>query len=220
MPLLWEERGIGSLCVMRQPPRPFSDKEQALLKTFADQAVIAIQNARLFKETQEALERQTATAEVLRVISESPTDVQPVMEAVARRAGLLCRAEGSRVWRLVDGTAARGDQLWSGVRGHGKPGGPAVIEDFGCGASRARAPVHSHRRRRRGHRFGVSGHSRDPAALRLSHGIECATAARGGGVGRGSSSLRSGRSPPREVALVQSFVDQAVIAIENVRLFQ
>ena len=102
-PMLWEGRAIGVIAVCRVAPGPFSDKEIALLKTFADQAVIAIQNVRLFNETKEALERQTATAEVLRVISESPTDVQPVMEAVARRAGMLCRADGSRVWRVVDG---------------------------------------------------------------------------------------------------------------------
>jgi GAF domain-containing protein/CheY-like chemotaxis protein len=102
-PMLWEERGIGTICVLRQPPRPFSEKELALLKTFADQAVIAIQNARLFNETKEALERQTATAEVLRVISESPTDVQPVLDAVAERAGILCRADGSRIWLVADG---------------------------------------------------------------------------------------------------------------------
>ena len=102
-PMLWEDRAVGSIVALRQPPKPFTDKELALLKTFADQAVIAIQNARLFNETKEALERQTATAEVLRVISESPTDVQPVLEAVARRAGMLCRADGSRVWRVVDG---------------------------------------------------------------------------------------------------------------------
>ncbi len=102
-PMLWEDRGVGSICACASRPRPFTDKELALLKTFADQAVIAIQNSRLFNETKEALERQTATSEVLRVISESPTDVQPVLDAVAQRAGLLCRADGSRVWLLVDG---------------------------------------------------------------------------------------------------------------------
>ena len=65
-PMLWEGKGIGTIHVVRIPPRPFTDKEQALLATFGDQAVIAIQNVRLFNETKEALERQTATAEVLR----------------------------------------------------------------------------------------------------------------------------------------------------------
>ena len=85
-------------CIVAPEGARFSEKEIALVKTFADQAVIAIENVRLFNETKEALERQTATAEVLRVISESPTDVQPVLDAVAKRAGLLCRADGSRVW--------------------------------------------------------------------------------------------------------------------------
>ncbi len=80
VPMVWEDRGIGSIMVVRQPPSPFTDKDEALLRTFADQAVIAIQNARLFNETKEALEQQTATAEVLRVISESIADVQPVFE--------------------------------------------------------------------------------------------------------------------------------------------
>ena len=60
-PMLWEDSGLGSILVVRWPPRPFSNREQALLQTFADQAAIAIQNARLFRETQEALKQQTAT---------------------------------------------------------------------------------------------------------------------------------------------------------------
>ena len=81
-PMQWEGKGIGALYIIRQPVNAFSDKEVALLETFADQAVIAIQNARLFNDTQEALQQQTASAEVLKVISESPSDVQPVFNAI------------------------------------------------------------------------------------------------------------------------------------------
>ncbi len=94
-PLLWNERGIGALSVLRVPKRPFTDKELGLLASFADQAVIAIQNARLFNQTQEALERQTATAEILKVIAGSPSDVQPVFNTIAASAR-----------RLLDGGAA------------------------------------------------------------------------------------------------------------------
>ncbi len=103
VPLLREAQAIGCITILRATAGRFDDQEVALAQTFADQAVIAIQNARLFNETKEALERQTATAEVLRVISESPTDVQPVLDAVAERAGVLCHADGSRVWLVVDG---------------------------------------------------------------------------------------------------------------------
>ena len=97
-PMWWEGRGIGTIDIACRPPRPFSEAELALLKTFADQAVIAIQNARLFNETKEALERQTATAEVLKVISESPTDVQPVFDIIAERAAQADRRRvGDRV---------------------------------------------------------------------------------------------------------------------------
>ena len=73
---------LGTIHITRIPPRPFSEKEHGLLKTFADQAVIAIQNSRLFHETRESLERQTATAKILNVIASSPSDVQPVLDAI------------------------------------------------------------------------------------------------------------------------------------------
>ena len=81
-PMTWEGQAVGFLYAIRKPATGFSNKEIALLETFADQAVIAIQNARLFNETKEALEQQTATSEVLQVISSSVSDTQPVFERI------------------------------------------------------------------------------------------------------------------------------------------
>ena len=100
VPMVWKGQTIGTLYVTRQPPTGFSDKEVALLRTFADQAVIAIQNSRLFNETKEALERQTATAEVLRVISGSVTETQPVFDVIAERAVRLMGANLGFVFRF------------------------------------------------------------------------------------------------------------------------
>src|SRR5262249_11290518 len=98
VPLLREDRALGSILVRRTEIRPFEDKHIALLKTFADQAAIAIENVRLFNETREALERQTATSEVLSVISRSKFDIQPWLETIVETAGRLCHADDATIF--------------------------------------------------------------------------------------------------------------------------
>ena len=103
-PLRREGSAIGVLIVYRDRLLPFTDEELVLQQSFADQAVIAIENARLFNETREALERQTATADILKVIASSPSDVQPVFEAIAESANRLLGGFSSAVFRFLDGT--------------------------------------------------------------------------------------------------------------------
>jgi GAF domain-containing protein len=133
VPLLRDGKPVGALSVAKSEPTPFSDRQIQLLKTFADQAVIAIENVRLFDEVQartqelsESLEQQTATSEVLKVISESPGELQPVFETMLENAVRICGAKFGNLW------LCEGDNFRIGAT-HGAP--PAYVE------ARRREPV-------------------------------------------------------------------------------
>ena len=106
VPMLQERRSVGvdHASGGREAEPHSRDRQVELIETFADQAVIAIENVRLFNETKEALERQTATAEILKVIAASPDDVQPVFDAIAASSKRLFGGHSTSVWRFRDDT--------------------------------------------------------------------------------------------------------------------
>jgi len=221
-PMLWKNRGIGTIHVVRQPPRPFAEKEYTLLASFADQAVIAIQNARLFNETKDALERQTATADILKVIAASPADVQPVLDAIVSRAQQLIGGYSATIWRRA------GEQLFLAAY--------TTTNQAGIDALKARSPMPVNdwdffpRELGAGHTIVIENtetHEQLPAVWRevaRQRGFRAMLSVpmvRDGQFGGAISVTRvePGSFPPEQAELLRTFADQAVIAIENVRLF-
>jgi GAF domain-containing protein len=219
VPMLRNGEPIGSIAVARLEAQPFTDEQIALLQTFANQAVIAIDNARLFTETKEALEQQTATAEILRIISSSPTNVQPTFEAIAESATRLCGAVNGLVFRFdgelihVAATHNIGDVELDAILsvfpirpGRGSVSGRAIesrrivhVEDLAQDPGYEQARV-------------VQAGFRTALSVPMLHG----------GVPIGAINvMRMAVAPfsPSQISLLQTFADQAVIAIENVRLF-
>ena len=219
-PMLWEGRGIGSVFITQSPPREFAPQQLQLLRTFADQAVIAIQNARLFNETQEALEQQTATAEILQVMSRSVADAQPVFDAIVAGCqrlfvGLsvnLLLPDGGLLHRVAFAT-------------DGPVGGPQGAREFpldlrsASGASVLQARVIAV-----SDADAVSGEFPLTPALARSigwrSGLMVPLVRDGNGVGC-IAILRAaaGRFSDKDITLAQTFADQAVIAIRNAQLF-
>ncbi len=221
-PLTWEGSGIGTIDVMRKPPRPYSQKELALLATFAEQAVIAIQNARLFNETKDALARQTATSEVLRVISGSVTDTQPVFDVIAERASRLTGANSGWVFTF-DGEWIHGASSF-GL----SPQALALALTFF--PMRPSGASYTARAIRDGMVVNVadalaetdSEYATKPVARAAGYrSVLSVPMLRGRQVIGAISVNRAdvGRFADKEVELLRTFADQAVIAIENVRLF-
>ena len=217
VPMLKEGELVGALTFHRREVRPFSDGQIALLQTFADQAVIAIENVRLFSETKEALEQQTATSEILRVISGSPTDVQPVFDAVAANAARLCGVDDVTIHRVEDG----------GLRRVAHVGSVPVLADSRLSLLPGGVNERVLSERRTVHvpdTHAPSFVGQFPGSQHAAMGIRSllATPLVRDGVVIGLIQLR--RSEPRpftdkQIALLETFADQAVIAIENARLF-
>jgi GAF domain-containing protein len=220
MPMIRGSEAIGALSVVRLAPGPLSDKQLAVLRTFAAQAVIAIENTRLLSELRESLQQQTATADVLKVISRSTFDLQTVLQTLVESAAKLCDAEKATITRLKDGVLFRGefygfsDEFMDYVRN------VPVVPDRGSATARALLE-------------GVVVHipdvEEDPdytfnEAQRLGDfrtiiGVPMLREGKAIGV---IVMTRSEVRPftDKQIELATTFADQAAIAIENVRLFE
>src|SRR5215510_3371839 len=236
VPMLRDGEAVGAINVTRREPGSFADTEVALLKTFADQAVIAIENVRLFTELQdknraltaahaqvtESLEQQTATSEILRVISAVHTDAQPVFDTIVRSAVRLCKAATAAVF-LTDGRmlyepANYGDspeRLAAARARYPRPldmdtaGGIAVLRRSVVQVPDTENPSAIEWIRQSGRLVGFRSVVTVPM-LREGEAIGAILVTR----------RQPGPFSDTEVELLKTFTDQAVIAIENVRLFK
>jgi len=220
VPMRKEKELVGAFIIYRTEVRPFTDKQIDLVKGFANQAVIAIENVRLLNELRESLQQQTATADVLKVISRSPTDIQPVLDAVAKSAAALCEAGAVAVFRR-DGNQLR-------LVANHRPLGHVIVGEFSIPLIRGTANGRSVLEGRTIHIADIQSEVREypegsETGRKLGHRTILAVPLVREGIVIGSIGLRRASAQlftDAQVALVETFADQAVIAIENTRLFQ
>jgi GAF domain-containing protein len=221
IPLRQRRELVGTLTARRMEVRPFTPAQIKLLETFADQAVIAIENVRLFQELKESLEQQTATSEILGVIASSPTDIQPVLAAVAENAARVCDSVDAQIWR-IEGDMARKVANYGVVSpvlavGETRPirrgslSGRAILDQ---------QPVHVHDMlAEREEDYADVWHSLKTLGIRTGLAVPLLRE----GTPIGAITIRRNEVRPftdKQIKLLETFADQAVIAIENVRLFK
>ena len=219
-PMIRDDKVIGAIGTAHREPKPFSDKQVALLRAFAAQAVIAIENTRLLSELRESLQQQTATSEVLGVISRSKFELQPILQSVVDTAARLCRAEQAVIFRLEGGVFrfAAGYSIVPAYleierRTPISPGPGTLIGRAAMSRQVVRIddawtdPLYEKKEDAK-----IGGH-------RSMIGVPLMREGEPVGV-IGLSRSRVDPFAEREIELVSTFADQAVIAIENVRLFE
>ncbi len=219
VPMLKENTLVGAIAIYRQEVRPFTDKQVELLTNFAAQAVIAIENTRLLRELRESLQQQTATADVLKVISRSTFDLKTVLQTLVESAAKLCDADQATITREKDGAFYRAEACGF------SPEFMDYAKDIPIKAERGSA---SGRALLEGRVIHIPDVKADPEytwleAQRLGafRTILCVPMLREG-VPIGVLTLSRSEVRPftdKQIALVTTFADQAAIAIENVRLF-
>src|SRR5262249_19950517 len=220
VPLLKDGKLLGIIHIRRLKVQPFTEQQIRLVETFADQAVIAIENVRLFQELKEALEQQTATSDILGVIASSPTDLQPVLDTVAASAARLCDSVDARIFR-VEGDVLRIAASYGAL----PKTTPEETRPINRGSVNGRAVVD--RRTIHVHDLAAESETEWPEGVafqrRFGHRTILATPLLREGTPIGAINIRRWEVRPfsdKQIKLLETFADQAVIAIENVRLFK
>ena len=222
VPLLRGEESIGAILLRRTEVRPFNDKQINLLSTFADQAVIAIQNARQFNETREALERQTATADILKVIASSPDDVQPVFQAIAERSNHLVGGFATTVVSIIDEVVHLSAFTSTTPAADAALGAfyPRPLSGFTYSDAVRRGEVH----RIIDAEVELAGQTDELAIVRRRgwrSALWVPLVLEGEAIGViGVTRVAPGPFADHHVDMLKTFADQAVIAISNVNLFR